>query len=124
MRENTDQNNSECGGHFLRSVTHFTIPFRLKNLTYLTNLNLLNIIKNIFPQHSQNPTHFTNFLANMFLVGVSKNIRTASFLDAQQLHSRSTGELNVYVFLYASVRSIYLVAGWVTSFRKLVVWAS
>ena len=38
------------------------------------NLRNLNIIKNILPQQSQIITHFTNFPANMFLVGVGKNI--------------------------------------------------
>ena len=53
-------------------VTHFTIPTRSKNLTYFTNLNSLNIVKNILPQHSRKATHFTNFLADIFLVGVKK----------------------------------------------------
>ena len=31
-------------------------------------MNPLNIVKNILLQHSQNPTHFTNFPANMAVV--------------------------------------------------------
>ena len=46
--------------------------FAQKASLILRNLNSLNIIKNILPQHSQIITHFTNFPANMFLVGVRK----------------------------------------------------
>ena len=34
-------------------ITHFTIQFCSKNLTYFRNLNSFNVIKNILPQHSQ-----------------------------------------------------------------------
>ena len=60
-------------------------------------------------QHSQKPTHFTNFPANMFLVDVRKNICTVPFLDAQELHSRSTWKANVCTFLYISVRKFFSV---------------
>ena len=73
-----------------KKVTHFTIQFHSKNLIYFTNYTLLNIVKIMLRQCSKNLTHFTNFPANMFLVGVRKNICTAPFLDAQELHSRST----------------------------------
>ena len=55
-------------------ITYFTIQFRSKNLT--------------------------NFAANMFLFGVRKNICTAPFLDAQELHSSKTLKANVCIFLY------------------------
>ena len=57
---------------------HFTngtwrIPFTIlpryydsKNLTYLTTLNTLNILKNILMQYSQKPTHFINFSGKSF----------------------------------------------------------
>ena len=48
--------------------------FAQKASLILQYLNSLNIIKNILPQYSQIITHFTNFPANMFLVGVRKNI--------------------------------------------------
>ena len=41
----------------------------------------------------------TNFPVNMFLFGVRKNICTAPFLDAQELHSWSTLKANVCIFL-------------------------
>ena len=70
-----------------KKITHFTIKFRSKNLTYFTNLTVTQNCKNF---------HFTNFpkfsSTNMFLAGVRKNICTAPFLDAQELHSRSTGK--------------------------------
>ena len=53
---------------------------------------------------SRNLSHFTNFPANIFLFGVRKNICTASFLGAKELHSWSTLKANVYIFLYIFVR--------------------
>ena len=41
----------------------------------------------------------------MFLFGVRKNIRTAPFLDAQELYSWSTLKANVCIFLYISDRT-------------------
>ena len=70
---------SESQQKLATMITHFAIPFRSKNLTYLMNLNSLNIKKNVLLQHSQKPTHFTNFPANMFLVGVRKKNRSALF---------------------------------------------
>ena len=43
----------------------------------------------------------------MFLLGVRENICTAPFLDAQELHFRSTLKANVSVFLYISVRKFF-----------------
>ena len=37
------------------------IYYRSKNLTYFTNLNSLNIVKNILPQHSQKPILLNKF---------------------------------------------------------------
>ena len=62
--------------------------FAKKNLTHFTNLNSLNIIK----RYSRNTTK------SMVLVGVTKEISTAPFLDAQELSSRSTRKANVCVF--------------------------
>ena len=36
-----------------KKITHFTIQFSWKNLTHFTNINSLNVVKNILPQHSQ-----------------------------------------------------------------------
>ena len=106
-----------------KNITHPTIPFCSKNLTYFTNLNCFNIVKNIFPQHSKKPAHFTNFPANIFQQHVSgccqKKTCTAPFLEAKELHSRTTGK----AFLYMSVRSFYLVVGRITSLRRIGVCA-
>ena len=59
-----------------------------KKITHFTNLKSLNIEKNILPQHGQSLTHFTNFPANLFLVGVRKDMCTTLFPDAQVLHSQ------------------------------------
>ena len=110
---------SQSQQNLAKNITHFTIPFCSKNLTYFTNLNCFNIVKKIFPQHSKKPAHFTKFPANMFLVVVKKKTCTATFLEAKELHSRTTGK----AFLYMSVRSFNLVVGWITSLRRLGVCA-
>ena len=110
---------SQSQQNLAKNITHFTIPFCSKNLTYFTNLNCFNIVKKIFPQHSKKPAHFTKFPANMFLVVVKKKTCTAPFLEAKELHSRTTGK----AFLYMSVRSFNLVVGWITSLRRLGVCA-
>ena len=110
---------SQSQQNLAKNITHFTIPFCSKILTYFTNLNCFNIVKKIFPQHSKKPAHFTKFPANMFLVVVKKKTCTAPFLEAKDLHSRTTGK----AFLYMSVRSFNLVVGWITSLRRLGVCA-
>ena len=66
------------------------MQFRSKHLTHFANLNSLSIIKSILPKASKILTHFTNFPVNMFVIGATKNICTAQFLDAQKMHSRRT----------------------------------
>ena len=87
-------------------MTYFTIQFCWKNLTHFTKLNSLDIENNILPQNSQQPLWLYKFPANMFLFGVRKNIYTAPFSDAQELHSENTLKANVCVFLYISVRKL------------------
>ena len=69
------------------------------------------------PQHSKkiyscntakNFTHFINFPAHMFLIGLWKKICTKSFLNAQELYSWRTVKANVYIYLYISVRKFLL----------------
>ena len=36
-----------------KKIAHFTIQFPSKNLTHFTNLNSLDVEKNMLPQHSQ-----------------------------------------------------------------------
>ena len=86
-----------------KKITHFTIKFFSKNLTHFTNLNSLDAENNMLPQHSQKPLWLKNFPAIMFLLGVSKNICTAPFLDAQELHLWSTLKANACMFLYIMI---------------------
>ena len=58
----------------------------------------------MLPNIAKNLSDFTNFLANMFLCDVRKNICTASFLDTQELHSWSTLKVNVRIFLYITLK--------------------
>ena len=44
-----------------KKVTYFTIQFSSKNLTHFTNLNSLNIAKNILLQNSQKPSSACKF---------------------------------------------------------------
>ena len=82
--------NSQNKRKIAKKIIHFTMQFRSKNLTHFANLKSLSIIKNILPNASEILTHFTNFPVNMFVIGVTKNICTAQFLDAQKMHSRRT----------------------------------
>ena len=96
-----------------------TTQFELcsKNLTHFTNLNSLNIEKNMHQQQSQKPFSLFKFSSKQ-PVGVRKNICTGPFLDVQELHSRSTLKANVCVFLYISVKNFLferfskLLSGW------------
>ena len=91
-----------------KKITHFTIQFFSKNLTRFRNLNSLVIENNMLPQHSQKPFWLKNFPANMFLFGARKNIWTAPFLDAQELHFSSSSESKcLYISVY--LRKIYFV---------------
>ena len=47
-----------------------------------------------FRNTTKNLSHFKNVLEDTFLVAVRKNICTARFLDAQELHSRSILKAN------------------------------
>ena len=66
---------------------------------------------NMLLQCNQMAFWFKNFPADMFLFGVSKNICTAPFLDAQELHSWSTLKENVSIFQYISVRKVLFQRG-------------
>ena len=86
-----------------KKISYFKMQFPSQNLAHFTNLNSLNIVKNIIPQH------FKLFQANMFVVGLRRNIWTAPFLENLQLHPWNTGKATVCIFLYIFVRSFYLV---------------
>ena len=60
----------------------------------------------MLPNTARKLSGFTNFLANMFLCGVRKNICTASFLDTQELHSWSNMKANICIFLYIFLKRI------------------
>ena len=62
--------------------------------TPILNLNSLNLQRIYFWNTAKNTTHFRNF---------SANICVAPFLDAQELHSRSTLKANVCILLYNSI---------------------
>ena len=70
-----------------KKITHFIMQFCSRNLTHFTNLNSFEMkiicLQNTAKKHPQ----FTNFPANMFLFGVTKNICPAPFPDTQELLS-------------------------------------
>ena len=76
-----------------KKITHFTRQFRSKNFTQFTNLNSLDVENNMLPQRRKNLSHFANFSANMFLFVVRKIICITPFLDVQEVHFWSTGEM-------------------------------
>ena len=61
-----------------KTITYFITQFRSKNLTYFTKLNSLNVIK----------IYSRNAAKNMSPICVRRNIYSAPFLDAQELHSQ------------------------------------
>ena len=87
-------------------ITHFTIQFQSKNLSFFTNLDSLDIKNNMLSQ----------------------------FLDAQERNFWSTLKANVCIFLYISVRIFFqrrsnilsdgvgLGEGWIISWSRLIVW--
>ena len=87
-------------------ITHFTIQFQSKNLSFFTNLDSLDIKNNMLSQ----------------------------FLDAQERNFWSTLKANVCIFLYISVRIFFqrrsnilsdgsgLGEGWIISWSGLIVW--
>ena len=74
--------NSQSQQKLAKNITHFTIKFRTKNVTHFTNHSTHLTLKIICAYNTaKNLSDFTNFLANIFLFGVRKNICTAPFLD-------------------------------------------
>ena len=117
----------ELGGYHL--------PFCLDIMTQKTSLILRPSTPSTFWKTyscntAKNQLTF-NFSGKMFLVGVRGNICNALFLDAPELHFRSTGRANICIFLHISVRkflfdvgSFYLLGGWIIFVRRLAIRAS
>lgn len=82
-----------------KRITHFTIQFCPKNLTYFTKLSSLSIVKKSLSNTAKNLSHFTSFTANMFLVYIRKKIYTAPFLNARKLYPQSSWKSNTCIFL-------------------------
>ena len=97
---------SQSKQQLAKKIPHFTIQFCSKNLIHFMNLNWLEIENNMLSQHSQKPFWLYKFSGNMFLFGVRNNICTGPFIDAQELHSSTTLEANVCIFLYISLRNL------------------
>ena len=98
--------NSQSQQKLGKKVTYFTIQFRSKNLTHLTKLNSLDIENNTLLQHSQKPFSLYRFLSKYISVWCRKNICPSPFFDAQELHSWSTLNANVCIFMYISARKL------------------
>ena len=60
-----------------KKITHFTIQFRSKNLTYFTNLDLLTLKIICSRNAAKNLSDFKSFPADMFLLGIRENICNA-----------------------------------------------
>ena len=85
-------------------ITHFTIQFHSKNAFHFTNLNSLNIIKNMLLQDSQKRYSLYKFSSKPVSDGCQiKHLHcsgcTAPFLDTKKLYSQSTSKASVYIFL-------------------------
>ena len=117
---------SQSDQRLVKKTTHITIQFRSKNFTQFTNLNSLDIENNILMKHSQKLFSLDRFSSKHVSVWCQKkDICTALFLDAQELHSWSTLKGNICIFLYISVRKFYLVGeDSIVSLTRLTVWAA
>ena len=82
-----------------KKITHFTIQFYSKNFNHFTNLNSLDIENDTVCSLNvaKNLSDFTNFQQTCFFLVSEKNICTAPFLDAQELHFESKC---LYISLY------------------------
>ena len=97
---------SQSQQNLAKKITHFTIQFQSKNLSFFTNLDSLDIKNNMLSQ----------------------------FLDAQERNFWSTLKASVCIFLYISVRIFFqrrsnilsdgvgLGEGWIISWSRLIVW--
>ena len=98
-----------------KKITYFTTQLCSKNLTHFPKLNSLDIESNMLLQQSCKP--FALFQQPCFCLMSEKNICTAPFLDAQELHSWDTLNANVSIFLYISTRRLL-------SQRRSKIWTS
>ena len=90
---------SQSQQKLLIKIIYFAYRFA-QNISLILGTSTLLTLKIICSrQTSKNLSNFTNFLGNMFLVGVRKRICTPLFLDTQELHSWSTLEANACIFL-------------------------
>ena len=88
-----------------KKIAHFTIKLCSKKLQSFYKGQLTWHWK--WYASSIQPISFLKFSESMFLFGVRKNVCTAPFLDAQELHSWSTLKANVCMFLYISLRKFF-----------------
>ena len=118
-KQNLDQNINDSKSHNLEFFfwkCYFGHNSR-KDHTFYNTVSLKKT--SLILQTSVHLTLITNFPANMFLFGVRKDICTAAFLGAQELHFRCTLKANVCIFLYISLKKLcsrdvvrsYLVGG-------------
>ena len=87
---------------------HNTVPNKKPCWGYLTNLNSLNIVKNILPPAAQSNTllNLQIFQQKCFWLVSEKRICDLPFLDVQEIHFQGTWQENVCIFLYISVRKL------------------
>ena len=89
----------------------------MKDHSFYTHFTVAPKKPHSFYEHQLTQNYKKYTPANMFLVGVRKNIYTAPFLDAQELHSRRIGkQMSVYsrkcsleIFGSRDVENFYLV---------------
>ena len=119
---------SQSQQRLAKKITHFPIQFRPKNSFYESHFTLKIICS---PDTHKNVSHIKNFPTSMFLFDVRKNICTAPFLDALELHSWRTLKANVRIFLYISLRTFLfqrnskILSGDMRGvLRRVAVWGS
>ena len=95
---------SQSQQNLAKKITHFTIQFRSKNLTHLTNLNSLDIENKIQPQRSQKTFWLYKFSYKHVSVWCQKKYFHCTISWRPWAQSWSTLKANVCIFLFISLR--------------------
>ena len=119
--------NSQSQQKLAKKITHFTIKFRAKNLSYFMNLNSVDIENNMHPQHSQQP--FWLFQQTCFGFVSEKNLHCTISWRARTVFMKHFESKCQHVSVY--FRKKILVPEtqqdwenvWIISLRRLAVWA-
>ena len=84
-----------------KTIDHFTIKFRSKNLTNFTKLNLLDTEKSMLPQHNQKAFWLYQF-SSEYVSGYcqKKHLHCSNFKSSKTAFSKLFENKYLYIFVY------------------------